>query len=228
MTLTYRCRSSKKEARLVFALAVLLLSSIGQAQSNEHQALRVLRSNCENIKNAAILFNVHPRDVASVIFVEHLMNVTWVDRKLDVTFAKYGFNTSIGLGQVKVETAKWIESTLRDSASRYFLGDSLGTIFPATASKPDLISRLSDSAWNACYVAANIAMIDKRWADAGISLSGRVDVLATLYSVGVVQSGVEKRKPHSNPLANQFGRLAEQFYNSDILIDLYPRWGLVQ
>ncbi|MGB2869953.1 MAG: hypothetical protein WBD36_16005 [Bacteroidota bacterium] len=223
MTLKYRCRSSKKEARLVFALAVLLLSSIGQAQTNEHQALRVLRSNCENIKNAAILFNVHPRVVASVIFVEHLMNVTWVDRKLDVTFARYGFNTSIGLGQVKVETAEWIQRELRDSTSRYFLGCSADTIFPLTASKPDLINRLSDSAWNARYVAANLAMISKRWTDAGAPLSGRLNVLATLYSVGVVRSGLEKKKPHPNPLANQFGRLAEQFFGSDIMIEYFPR-----
>lgn len=204
-------------------LVAILSYSIASAQSPKHQAFAVLRSNSEQIKKAAELFGVHPRVVAGVIFVEQVMNVSWVDRALDVTFANYGFNTSIGMGQVKVETAQWIETALRDSASMYFLGDSLGRVFPLSESRQETVDRLADPGWNAWYVAANLAMILKRWSEAGFPLLDKTDVLATLYSTGVVRDGVEKKKPHSRPIPNQFGRIASQFFHSDILSELFPR-----
>ena len=157
------------------------------------------------------MFGIHPRLVAGVIFVEQVMNVSWVDRALDVTFANYGFNTSVGIGQVKVETAEWIESVLKDSTSMYFLGQSFSKVFPSE-SKQDMINRLGDPKWNTMYVAANIAIILKRWAEAGFAIANRSDIVGTLYSTGIQEGGFEKKKPHGNPIPNQFGRLVKGFF----------------
>jgi hypothetical protein len=161
--------------------------------------------------------------MASMIYAEYVLNVTWIDKELDIPLASAGLNTSIGLGQVKVSTAQWIEHQMCDSASLYFLGDSIRKKFPFSLSRADLVDRLAIPKWNCYYVAADLAMILKRWSDAGVPLHYRVDIAATLYSAGVEKSGQEIRSPHSNPKTNQFGIVAREFYESESLLSIFPR-----
>jgi hypothetical protein len=84
------------------------------------------------------------------------------------------------------------------------------------------VQRLLDPHYNSYYIAAFIAMISSRWEAAGIDITGRIDILATLYSAGVIEKDVEKRMPRKNPEANSFGLRAAEFYNSSFLRDIFP------
>lgn len=193
------------------------------SQSRHAQAESVLLNNHDPICRAANAFRIKPRLAASVIFVEQFKNVNWVDRKLDVVFATYGYNSSIGIGQVKVKTAEWIELALHDSSNEYFLGEEFKEAIPRSDSRDGLVRRLNDHNWNADYVAANLRLILERWGRAGVDIASRVDILATLYSTGVVAGDQEKKSPHPNPQSNEFGKLAKRFYDSDLLLFWYPR-----
>ena len=65
-------------------------------------------------------------------------------------------------------------------------------------------------------------MIVTRWSKAGFPTTDRVDIVATLYSIGIVEDNLEKTKPHDNPVPNDFDRVALQFFESDILVDIFP------
>jgi hypothetical protein len=203
--------------------AVLVAVSPVRPQSRGAEAESVLLDNHDPICRAANAFQIKPRLAASVIFVEQFKNVNWVDRKLDVVFADYGYNSSIGIGQVKVKTAEWIEETLHDPTCQYYPGDDFAKTIPQSGSREDLVKRLNDPWWNAKYVAANLRLILERWERAGVEITSSVDISATLYSTGVVAGDKEKKSPHPNPQPNDFGRLAKRFYESDLLLFWYPR-----
>jgi hypothetical protein len=68
-----------------------------------------------------------------------------------------------------------------------------------------------------------------QWKQAGFDISKKPDILATLYNIGFVGS-----KPNANPQSGgaairignktySFGSLALEFYNSNELIDEFPR-----
>jgi hypothetical protein len=191
--------------------------------TGERDAEQMLRENSIWIQEAGRFFHLSPRAVASVIFVEHDLNVSWKDRDIDPLLAKYGLNVSLGLGQVKIETAQWIERELKNTASLYYLGDSVRRAFPFSRSRDDIVQRLLNPHNNSYYIAACLAMICSRWESSGTSIASRIDILATLYSAGVVEKNVEKRTPNEHPRANSFGVLAAQFYNSNFLRDVFPQ-----
>ena len=194
-----------------------------QAQVSVKEALRILSENQIHISKASELFGVKARLVASVIFVEHVMNVSWVDRELDASLAAYGLNTSLGLGQVKISTAEWIEQQLGDSMSLYFTGGEGKDHLPASKSRQDIVRRLLDPSENSKYIAAFFAAVQKRWRDVGFSIDDRPEIAATLYSTGVVKGDVEMKIPHGSPHANEFGNIALKFYNSEWFADVFPR-----
>ncbi len=229
--------------RLCGTIFFLLQWTTNSAAQVSAQALHVLEENSAVILEAGKLFNISPRLIASVIYVEHALNVTWIDRDVDPLLAGYGLNVSLGLGQVKINTALWIEKSLSDSTSLYFLGRKFSKIIPLSTSREELVHRLlapelkmaPQATWNTKYIAANLAMVRHRWKEAGINIDNRTDILATLYSAGVVTDdapmksarggfafGGEKRPPHKNPQANSFGKLAKEFYESELLLSLFP------
>lgn len=202
----------------------LLQGVLCYAQSGVETAESVLLDNCAHIVEAGKLFNVSPRLIASVIYVENARNVSWMDRDIDPLLADYGLNVSLGLGQVKINTAKWIEEELCDSSSEYYLGEPSNGRIQRSRSRQELVKRLVEPESNVCYVAALLAMIDRRWTEAGVPIGNEVDILATLYSAGVVgDDRMEKRKPHANPRSNEFGRIALEFFNSSEMLDCLPR-----
>ncbi len=202
---------------------MLFVSASHYAMSGVREAEQVLKENSKWIQEAGRFFHLSPRTIASVIFVEHDLNVSWMDRDIDPLLAQYGLNVSLGLGQVKIETAQWIERELKDSISLYYLGDSVRGAFPYSSSRDDIVQRLLDPHHNSYYIAAFLAMISSRWERAGIPTVHRIDILATLYSAGVVENNVEKRRPRWNPASNYFGKIAKGFFDSDILLDIFPR-----
>jgi len=185
---------------------------------------QLLIENKDFIYSSAVLFNVQPRLIASIIYVERTLNVNWMEGQLDLLLAKAGYSSSIGLGQIKIHTAEWIEKKLHDSTSKYYLGDVYKSYIPKSKSRDEIIERLDGPEWNTKYVAGYIAMFCHRWLNDGFDISARPDIIGTLYSLGPYRvSDGSERKPHVNPKANYFGEETVKFYYSDQLSFLFPR-----
>jgi len=72
-------------------------------------AAQVIRTNKSIIKNAATRYEVDPKILAGVIYVEQYYNVDWVDATTD-WIAFYGIiDMSVGVGQVRHSTAILLE-----------------------------------------------------------------------------------------------------------------------
>jgi hypothetical protein len=131
---------------------------------------------------------------------------------------------SWGVMGVKQETAREIESRLgKDNHILDFKTDN-----------PDneRFERLTDDKdryYSYLYAALMIKELEKQWADAGFPIDGKVGVIATLYNIGFQNS-----KPNANPQVGgaeidigstkySFGGLAESFYNSRELVDIFVK-----
>jgi hypothetical protein len=206
-------------ASVVSVIILFISSEYARSQS----ALSAIQKSANEINGAGRSFNISPRLIACVIYSENLLNVTWKDRDVDPLLARYGLDVSLGLGQVKVSTAQWIETALHERENKYYIGSLYSEVVPFSPVRDTLIKRLLDPDWNTKYVAAYLAMIRNRWKEAGEDIGEKADILATLYSAGVIENGIEKRAPHADPRPNEFGNVARSFYLSDQLIDMFPR-----
>lgn len=155
-------------------------------------------------------YNVDPNVVAGVIFVEQYYNYSWVDVCTDwVSF--YGFiDMSVGIGQVRLSTAEFLEENgyVPNSSAEEggwnipIIGFVNGTETMARE------KRLEDNRWNIMYVAAYIIAIEDYWIDEYPEIASDPSILGTLYNIGH-----DKKTPHSNPEPNDFGKNVEYFYN---------------
>ena len=146
---------------------------------------------------------------------------------------------SWGVMGIKQETARQIESNLKDPQSVWYLGKDFEHIldFNATSSTENNLDterfeRLTDEKdryYSYLYGALYIKQLEKQWERAGFPISGRADIIATLYNIGF-----ENSKPHDTPLSGgseieiggatySFGSLAKSFYDSDELIEEFRR-----
>ncbi|MBI3004055.1 MAG: hypothetical protein HYY49_01405, partial [Ignavibacteriales bacterium] len=191
--------------------AILLLGwlfcVLAPAQT-QNRVEEMLREHRRELNAAAAQFGVSPRLLASIVVAEQSMNVKPGEPTLDYVFARSGYNSSLGLAQIKVATAEWIEHQLGDSNSRFYLGGSLRATIPPAQSAAERIDRLTVPAMNLLYAAAYVAMIEKLWSQelhAPAIASSKTAIIATVYSLGVLNSRREVRAPHANPQANDFG-----------------------
>lgn len=73
------------------------------------EASNIIIRNADAIKNAGKYYGVNPAIIAACIYTEQITNVNIVDSVTDVP--AYLADTSIGIGQVKVSTAKMLEDS---------------------------------------------------------------------------------------------------------------------
>ena len=143
---------------------------------------------------------------------------------------------SWGVMGIKQDTAIHVEKNLRDPQSPWYLGSPfVHTLdYPATTTDIDAarFARLTDSHnryYSYLYGALIIKQIETQWSNAGIPIDKNPGVIATLYNIGFQNS-----HPHTNPLSGgaeitvgnttySFGSLAESFYYSPELTDIFPR-----
>ena len=182
-------------------------------------ASKIIKRNVKYIKNAGLYYKVNPSIIAACIYTEQVMNVNFIDTLTDVP--GYFIDTSIGIGQVKVSTAKMLEdrgyiapTTLNKSYAEWHTNwYSNKNIWYAPAygniegSREKAIAyRLTVESENVNYVAAYLAYWQERWKNAYSQIDGKTDILATLFNQG------ERNEPHSNPKANKFGKAAKKEY----------------
>ena len=190
------------------------------------EASEIIQRNSNGIKNAGAYYNVNPAIIASCIYTEQTMNVNWVDDLTDVLM--FFADTSIGIGQVRVSTAKLLEDSgyiakteYLSSTSNYWTtivtwsvpGYSDGTVV-ADSREEAIAHRLTSESENVNYVAAYLAYWQDRWRNAYPDIDGHSDILGTLYNLGK-----NANAPNGNPRPNDFGVQVkkEYFYMKDLL-----------
>jgi RHS repeat-associated protein len=180
------------------------------------KASQVIAGNKSNIISSGTNFGVDAQTIASVIYTEQNYNVDWVDSATDWV-GIYGvpvLDTSIGVGQVKISTVKFLEE------HGYFpriadINLNLGGNYVLTAHLQRYLN-LMDDAKNIDYAAAYLRYFQDTWQGAYPNIFNDHGVLGTLYNKGQYVPGTKiLATPHSNPQPSQeFGVLVQQHYNA--------------
>lgn len=140
---------------------------------------------------------------------------------------------SWGIFGIKDETARAIEKNLLNKNSSFYLGASSEHLLDFKTSDIDQerFQRIIDEhnhSYSYLYTAIYLAEIKSQWKKAGFPIDNRPSILATLFNLGF-----EKSLPNANPKSGgaeidisgtkySFGALAENFYNSDEMIEIFP------
>jgi hypothetical protein len=175
----------------------------------------VLIEHKNDIIEASRSFGISPRLLASIVYAEQSLNVKPGEAVLDKVLALSGYNASIGIAQIKVETAHWTLAQLANPASVFYdersatnLRRNLSDHFEGDISAPKT---------NLLFAAAYVAMIEKQWCSLlrDVSFQNKaVGIVATLYSLGLARADGSLRQPHSRAAMNRFGEVAQSFFDS--------------
>ncbi len=194
-----------------------IISSILPA-TDWQDASDIIVRNADAIKNAGAYYGVNPGIIAACIYTEQITNVNITDLA-DLPF--YFADTSIGIGQIKVSTAKMLEDSGYIQKTEYAGTERIGTEFwgfdldvwhaPAYgyvygSRERAIAHRLTVESENVNYVAAYLSYFQDRWKGQYPEIDGRTAVLATLFNQG------ETRPPHPNPEPREFGNQARDEY----------------
>lgn len=141
---------------------------------------------------------------------------------------------SWGIFGIKDETARVIEKNLLDKNSSFYLGESYEHLLDFKTIDPDQerfqrIINENDHTYSYLYTATYLKEIESQWGKDGFPIDNRPEILATLFNLGF-----EKSEPNANPKSGgapidingttwSFGTLAENFYNSDEMIEIFPQ-----
>ncbi|HHV99252.1 MAG TPA: RHS repeat-associated core domain-containing protein [Clostridiaceae bacterium] len=173
---------------------------------------KIIKDNAQYIKDAAEEFGVNPAILAACIYTEQRLNVNWIDDLTDR--ALYFFDTSIGVSQVRISTAKLLEDAgympRTESKTREtvrYIGMIRYTETYTITREEAIADKLMDNKTNIRYVAAYLAYWQDIWKDTYPEIGERTDILATLYNLGVFAN-----EPNSNPESNPFGNFAKENY----------------
>ncbi len=169
----------------------------------------LIRDNAQYIKEAAEAYGVDPRIIAGVIYAEQVNNVNYEDVFGD-WIGFYGLlDTSIGLGQVKVSTAKIVEDMgyiPKTSATEG--GWEFPVIGPVHGTETMAREmRLENNQMNIMYVAAYLRYWQDVWEDVYPQISNDPAILGTLYNLGV-----NAKAPNKSPQSTPFGDYVEENY----------------
>ena len=129
---------------------------------SEQEAQGIITENAESIFEAAEKFDVDPYVLAGCIYVEQIKNVDLKDEFDSTLVLKAGFDSSVGIGQIKVSTAKLLqeEGYMPYIEKPTFWGGLLGMTREAK-----IAFELEDNETNIYYAAAYLKYISNEWAE---------------------------------------------------------------
>jgi hypothetical protein len=216
---------------LVFTALLFVIAIGGWYLYREHFIFRgqdeeivrkMLADKANFINDAAKKLDIDQRLLASVIYTELRVNVNLLD-SFERVFASLGNNTSIGLAQIRINTAKWIIDTVKDSNSYYFLESQYHKWLPKYERREDIVKLLENDSTNCLLAAFHLRQIITRWEHAGFDLWDRPDIVATLYSYGLFRRDDNSEiVPHAKPRSNFFGKVAADFFYSGKMRSNFP------
>jgi len=169
------------------------------------KADNVIKDNAEFIKKAAKEYGVNPGILGACIYAEHVLNVDTLDSLTDVFAGNRGVDTSIGVSQVKLSTAKRMEDLGYMPQIKSSADGSLASFLKADINTKR-VKALQDPETNIKYAAAYLKYFQDRWKEVYPEIDGRTAILATLFNQD------EKKSPHRTPQPNDFGRFARNNY----------------
>ena len=165
-----------------FAFACLSVSTLFcQTSPHADAAEAILHDDSVLITAASGLVGVPPRVLASVVFAERSLNSRPAQALEEDVLARCGYNASLGLAQVKMRTASWIEAHLGEIDP----SEEVARKLAPHVGRGELIDRLQAPETNLLYAAVYVALIVRRWApvlDSQEVRACRTGIIATLYS----------------------------------------------
>lgn len=209
-------------------------------RSNEWRVLSsAILKDEKDIRKVSEITEVPSRLIVSILIVEQLRLFNSEREIFKEVFSPLRIlgnqnQFSLGVMGIKQETAREIESNLKDKESVWYLGKENENIldFESNNHDKERFERLTDENkryYSYLYGAIFIKQIEKQWAKYGFGISNNPGIIATIYNIGFRNS-----KPKDNPILGgaeidineekwSFGSLAESFYNSDELIKEFPK-----
>lgn len=191
----------------------------GKSVWKTRRASDAIVKNAGFIKSAAKRHGVNPAILAACIYAEQANNVTITEDLEDMAQSFLGMDCSVGLGQVRVSTAKKLEDkghmpkTYDSETQNYAFKDPFTgkSIYSSDTYSRDeeIYYKLKDPETNINYAAAYLAMIQNMWCEMYPVISGDTAILATLYNIGE-NGGV--RGINDSPTPNPFGNFAKANY----------------
>jgi hypothetical protein len=143
---------------------------------------------------------------------------------------------SWGIMGMKEATAIQVEQNLQNPSSPYYPGAQYAHLLDFPASTTDVSQarfvRMTDQHnhyWSYLYAGLYLKEVETQWQNAGYPITDNPAVLSTLFNIGFAHSN-----PNPNPQvggaeidlggqAYSFGGLAGDFYDSNLLTDIFPR-----
>ncbi len=178
---------------------------------SEKKAAKIIYQNAKNIIDASFDYGVDPQIVAGVIYAEQANNVNLRDTLTDWVGAYSLLDTSVGVGQVKMSTARTLEEAGYVPKTE---AKEVAWQIPFMEGKNGsadmfLEKKLQDDKTNIVYVAAYIKYLQDLWRQKFPAIGDRPDILGSVYNLGH-----EKVAPHSKPKPNPFGDYVLENYDT--------------
>ncbi len=199
------------------------------------------------IKDREVIYRVSketgisPRIIASIVVPEQLRYFTADREKFKELFEPLKIlgslsKFSLGVSGIKQETARQIEIYAESPSSPRYPGEfaypliKYGVLENPESTLFERLSNPTDHYYSYLYTALFIKEIDTEWKNSGVLISNNAGILSTLWNIGFRGS-----KPKINPknggapitLSNNetfsYGDLSEMFYESDELVDVFPK-----
>jgi hypothetical protein len=211
------------------------------AETEEYQSFKKsVPKDQAKINEAARVAGVNGRLIVSALLSEQIRLYTDASRESFKQFFQplqiLGIQSqySWGVMGLKRDTAVQIEEHLKDPSSPFYLGPEYEHLLDFSTDDPETerFNRLIEKHnqyYSYLYAGLYIRQITKQWEDAGFPLDEKPEIIATLYNIGFIHS-----TPNPDPKTGgaaitvggttySFGRLADEFYNSDELVQDFPR-----
>lgn len=173
--------------------------------NKQKRAKKVIKSCKTYILRHSVGMGVDSVVVGGVIYAEWMLNINWLDYFDGI--AIFGVNTSVGVGQVKIKTAKMLEKkgyvkikTKKKNHKKYIKNVH---IVYAGKSYKDVYFRLLNDEVNIIYVTAYLKYLQDSWKKKYPKIKNDLAILGTLYNKG-------KGTPKKNPKPNKFGKYVKK------------------
>jgi len=191
---------------MISLVVVVLVYIFFIRNAKERNVLNRIQKNSELIKKYCEKYDLDPRVYVSVVFGELNNNLNFFD-DFDEIRASLGFDPSVGFGQMRVSTFMWIEEYFSD-----------GNLIKKSKDNNELVTKISNNETNIIYTTFYIDLIRDRYIEKFAS-DPSVTILGSYYSRGIDFGQPEIEKNYFNKI----GIIAEKFYHSDKLDDIFPR-----
>ena len=187
------------------------------SQESRKNASDIIKANKDTIIETAKEFGVNPAILACCVFTEQACNMDKTEPLDDIALGMLGIDSSLGIAQVKIGTARLMEQKgyvkpIEFAGMDIFTGELKWKIpgvpgFIYGTEQEVMAIRLSDKKDSIMYAAAYLKYIQDSWKSKYSKIDGDTAIAATLYN-----KGFEEDDPHGDPGPNDFGRYARANY----------------